>query len=578
MNTAEILVNLLERDGNEFIFGHPGEQILPFYKALKDSSISHILTRHEQAAAHAADAYARVSGEYGICISTAGPGAMNLVMGVSTAFKDSVPMLVITGDNDYDKKDSDIFQSFPINSLFENISIKSFHPYDGKSAVYNMIEALILLHKFPKGPVHINLSRDVLLEEIDFDSIDLRDIGISDIPSLNLNDSDMIENFDLFDDSLDNLYDFSQKLSADVDITIQSSIKKLKDSSKPLVILGNGIVWSKATFKLSDFLSKTMLPVVTTYHSKGIVSDHDRLNLGIVGLRGNSLSNYAYENSDCILVLGAKLSERTIGASDFDIAKEKMIHVNIDENCLKGKINICMDVNEFLDCLLDELDQDNGTFDYDDGWIDEIYSNYEELIVDGIEEVEENFNPLRPPYAINRIMDAFKGAYFLSDAGTHTTWTTLLAKSDSFGKLLFSGGFGPMGYSLPGSIGVAFALKKRGIDERVLVICGDGDIQMVIQELATIREYDLNIDIFIINNSQLGIIRQWEETVYDFDKYQVDLINPDFAKLADAYGVDSMKVESKEDLQLAIEMSLDSNKAFLVDVCVCEENIPMPKK
>ena len=604
MNTAEALIKLLEEDGVKHIFGHPGEQILPFYKALKDSSIEHILTRHEQGAAHAADAYARSSGNYGLCISTAGPGAMNLVMGVATAFKDSVPLLVITGDNDYSKKDEDIFQNSPINSVFEDITIKSFHPSSGKSAIFNLIEALVMLHKYPKGPVHINLSKDILLEVIDLDDVDLKGIVDSfghDI--FNLVDSSLKifdEEISSFDDFYDlvNIFDnhfiyyggklvfiddfhskfdsFSKNSMEDVDNNINLAIEKIKLSRKPLVIVGNGIVWGKAIDKLSTLVSKTWVPIATTFHSKGIISESDKLNLGIVGLRGTSLANYAYENSDCILVLGAKLSERTIAACDFDEVKGKIIHVNINEGCLKGNINLSMDASEFLDVLLKEIeskDYKNNEFILYNDWINEIYSHYEELIVDGIDDIEDNHIPLRPPFAINKIVNAFKGSYFLSDAGTHTTWTTLLSKNDKFGKLLFSGGFGPMGYGLPASIGVAIAHP----DDQVVVICGDGDIQMVIQELATIREYDLNVNIFIIDNSQLGIIRQWEETVYDMDKYQIELANPDFAKLAEAYGIDSMKVESREDLDLAIDGAFSSNHAFLVDVCVCEENIPLPK-
>ena len=204
MNTAEALIKLLEEDGVKHIFGHPGEQILPFYKALKDSSIEHILTRHEQGAAHAADAYARSSGNYGLCISTAGPGAMNLVMGVATAFKDSVPLLVITGDNDYSKKDEDIFQNSPINSIFENITIKSFHPSSGKSAIFNLIEALVMLQKYPKGPVHINLSKDVLLEDISLDDLGLKWI----VDSF---DHDIFEGIDsnlgIFDESISSFDD-----------------------------------------------------------------------------------------------------------------------------------------------------------------------------------------------------------------------------------------------------------------------------------------------------------------------------------------------------------------------------------
>ena len=597
MNTAEALIRLLEQDGVKHIFGHPGEQILPFYKALKDSSIEHILTRHEQGAVHAADAYARSSGNYGMCISTAGPGAMNLVMGVATAFKDSVPLLVITGDNDYSRKDEDIFQNSPINDVFENITVASFHPSSAKSAIFNLIESLIMLHKCPKGPVHINLSKDVLMEDVDLNDISLeRLIDSSKTPIF----EDVSSDFDCFNErisNLDDLYelvnifddhfnyfdgklvfidDFSKNVMANVDNSINLAIEKLKSSRKPLIVVGNGIVWGKAIEKLNAFVSKTWVPIATTFHSKGVISEDDKLNLGIVGLRGTSIANYAYENSDCILVLGARLSERTIAACDFNDVKDKMIHVNINGDCLKGMINICMDASDLLDLLLNDLEskeyKDKDFILYQD-WINEIYSNHKPLIVDGIEESEENCSPLRPPYAINKIVNAFKGSYFLSDAGTHTTWTTLLSSNDKFGKLLFSGGFGPMGYGLPGAIGVAVAHP----DNQVVVICGDGDIQMVIQELATIREYDLNVNVFIIDNSQLGIIRQWEETVYDMEKYQIDLANPDFVKLAEAYGIDSMKVESREDLELAIDKAFGSDHAFLADVCVCEENIPLPK-
>lgn len=597
MNTAEALIRLLEQDGVKHIFGHPGEQILPFYKALKDSSIEHILTRHEQGAVHAADAYARSSGNYGMCISTAGPGAMNLVMGVATAFKDSVPLLVITGDNDYSRKDEDIFQNSPINDVFENITVASFHPSSAKSAIFNLMESLIMLHKCPKGPVHINLSKDVLMEEVDLNDISLeRLIDSSKTPIFadvpfdldcfnekisNLDDLYELVNifddhFNYFDGKLVFIDDLSKNVMANVDNSINLAIEKLKSSRKPLIVVGNGIVWGKAIEKLNAFVSKTWVPIVTTFHSKGVISEDDKLNLGIVGLRGTSIANYAYENSDCILVLGARLSERTIAACDFNDVKDKMIHVNINGDCLKGKINICMDASDLLDLLLNDLESKeykDKDFILYQNWINEIYSNYEPLIVDGIEESEENCSPLRPPYAINKIVNAFKGSYFLSDAGTHTTWTTLLSSNDKFGKLLFSGGFGPMGYGLPGAIGVAVAHP----DNQVVVICGDGDIQMVIQELATIREYDLNVNVFIIDNSQLGIIRQWEETVYDMGKYQIDLANPDFAKLAEAYGIDSMKVESREDLELAIDKAFGSDHAFLADVCVCEENIPLPK-
>ncbi len=564
MNVAEYLVNLLEKDNVEYIFGHPGEQILPFYNALSKSSIKHILTRHEQGAAHACDSYARSTGKYGVCVATAGPGAMNLVMGVATAFKDSVPMLVITGDNDYndyndynnfnnyddynDDSNYDNFQSFPLNDIFENITVKTFHPANAKEAVSNFKEALNILKYYPKGPVYINLSKDVAL-------------------------------FDICDCDVDNV-DFDENIAfnqSNIDNDINLAIEKISNAEKPLIVAGNGIVWGQAIELLNEFVSKHRVPVTTTYPARGVLSEYDDLNLGMCGLRANAMSEYAYLNSDCIIVLGARLSERTIAKSpNFDEFFDRIIHVNIDDKCLKGGINLCMDVKEFLNCLLDSTInkyEESVINDKYDGWIDEIYAHDEDLIIDGIEDIEANYNPLRAPYAINKIMGAFEGAYFLSDAGTHTTWTTLLAKCDRFAKLLFSGGFGPMGYGLPAAIGVAIAHP----DEKVVVICGDGDIQMVSQELATIHEYDLNIAIFVINNSQLGIIRQWQDTVYDFDEhYQVDLINPDFVKLAESYGIDSFRASDKDSLLLAIDGALKEGPC-LVDICVVEENIPMPK-
>lgn len=546
MNVAEYLVDLLEKDGVECIFGHPGEQILPFYKALSKSTIKHILTRHEQGAVGACDGYARSTGRYGVCVATAGPGAMNLVMGVATAFKDSIPMLVISGDNNYSDIPNDEFQSFPLNDIFKNITVKDFHPSNAKEAVSNFKEALDILNNYPKGPVYINLSKDVALFDIDED--------------INFEENN-----------------YFKQLYVDNDIDL--AIEKILNAEKPLIVAGNGIVWGQAIELLNEFVSKYRVPITTTYPARGAVSEYCDLNLGMCGLRANALSEYAYLNSDCIITLGAKLSERTIAKSpNFDEFSDKIIHVNIDENCLKGKINLCMDVKEFLDILLKvyEDNDDNNQINQNNQnqqWIDEIYEHNEDLIIDGIEDIEENYNPLKPQYAINKIMNAFEGAYFLSDAGTHTTWTTLLAKCDKFAKLLFSGGFGPMGYGLPGAIGVAIARPN----EKVVVICGDGDIQMVSQELATIREYNLNIAIFVINNSQLGIIRQWQDTVYDFnDNYEVDLINPDFVKLAESYGINSFRAEDKDSLLLAIDEALKDGPC-LVDVSVVEENIPMPK-
>jgi acetolactate synthase-1/2/3 large subunit len=222
MNTAEALIKILERENVEYIFGHPGEQIIPIYAALENSSIKHILTRHEQGAAHAADGYARTSGKFSVCMSTAGPGAMNLVMGVATAYKDSVPMLVLTGDNIYSEQGKDNFQSIKINNIFQNITVKSFYPSNGKTAIINLKEALNILDKGLQGPVHINLSKDVLKDE---------NIGIT----LNSN-VNFVQNYN---------YD-----------KINLIISKLKESKKPLILAGSGVLWGNAYKELKEFINK----------------------------------------------------------------------------------------------------------------------------------------------------------------------------------------------------------------------------------------------------------------------------------------------------------------------------------
>ena len=579
MNTAEVLVKLLENDEIKYVFGHPGEQILPFYKALSKSSIKHILTRHEQGAVHSSDAYARSTGKYSVVISTAGPGAMNLVMGLATAFKDNIPLLVITGDNDYSSIPDDKFQSFPINNVFKNMTIKSYHPSNGKIAISNFKEALLILKKYPKGPVHINLSKDVLMDEdFSLDSLLTKeDFSLDSLltkEDISLDSLFSEGDFSLNDLNHQNITQNTKFLQNNIYLSLDLAIEKIANSEKPLIIVGNGIVWAQAIELLNEFITKHKLPITTSYPGRGIVSEDNKLNLGMVGLRGNSLSDYAYLNSDCIIVLGARLSERTISKSEnFKEFSDKIIHVNIDKNCLKGKINICMDVYKFLEILLSKNPFKNYNLEIANSWINEIYAHEKEIYIEGIEDREENYNPLKPQYVINKILDNFKDNYVVSDAGTHTTWTTLLKKSDKFAKLLFSGGFGPMGFAVPGAIGVAIAYPN----EKIIVICGDGDIQMVSQELATINEYNLNITIFVINNSQLGIIRQWEETIYGFDsKYQVDLINPDFVKLANAYHIDGIKADDKDSLNLALKKAQNKGP-LLVDVIVSEENMPMPK-
>ncbi|MDR2967241.1 MAG: thiamine pyrophosphate-binding protein [Methanobacteriaceae archaeon] len=543
MNTSKAIIKLLEDEGVKHIFGHPGEQILPLYQSLNNSKIKHILTRHEQGAVHASDAYARVSGRFGVCIATAGPGALNLVMGVATAYKDSIPMLVITGDNPKNLKEKNSFQSIDIVSIFKPIVIKSFNPYNGKLAIANIKEALDILEKKPHGPVHINLSKDVLLDE-----------NLGKVISRE--------------------FTFSHNYSYD---NLDEAIGLLKKSERPLIVVGAGIRWGRATQEFENFINVNKIPITTTYHSNGIISEKNQLNLGMIGIRGTTLANYALNHSDLILILGSKLSDRTIDfkkshyndsfLKNYKSSKTKIIHINIDKSSFKGDIRIEGDV-KFVLSKLNHLNKITSSNSKD--WLDEIYKNDKKIDIDGM---NSNQIALKPQIAIDEILKSSKGLHVVNDAGSHTTWVNLLIKSDIPGKLVFSGGMAPMGYGLPASCGVSIA--KNG--ENVILINGDGGFQMNIQELATVKVNNLPILIFVLNNYQLGVIRQWEKLLSDDLRYEVDLENPDFVTIANAYGIDGEKVKTKNDLKLAIDKGLKLKKPYLVEVIVDEEDIPLPE-
>ncbi|MDR1721917.1 MAG: thiamine pyrophosphate-binding protein [Methanobrevibacter sp.] len=547
MNTAEAIVKILEDNGVKKIFGHPGEQILPFYKALSSSNIEHVLTRNEQGAAMAADGYARSLGEFGVCLSTAGPGALNLLMGVAVSYKDSVPLLVITGDVPYYLKGENTFQDVDLVSMFKSIAIKSFFPHNGKTAIVNIKQAVEILKKEPCGPVHINLSKDILLDE---------DIG-------NIIGTDVEYNPN---------YDYSN---------LDEVVLALKQTKKPLLLIGAGVSWSKSVDKLKNLIETYNLPIATTYHGNGIIDSKNNLNLGMMGIRGNPLANYAFKNSDLVLVLGANLNERTLNPDVEDIGpifkiyrrfKPKIIHVNIDKKVLKGNINIHGDIKEVLSHL--EKNEDIFT-NIDKNWLFEIYESSEDNTTYQEDNLSENLNDdlLDPEIVIRDILESNRDSFVVGDAGSHTTWVAIFSNPSYRGKLIYSGGMAPMGYGLPGAIGAAIGNPNK----KIIAIVGDGGIQMNIQELATIAEYKLPIAIFLLNNNQLGVIRQWEKQFYDMEPYEVDLSNPDFLAIVNAYGIDCERVNTYDDLETAINKAKSIDKPYLVEIFVNQKDIPFPK-
>lgn len=525
MRCADALVKILESNDVEFVFGHPGEQILPFYDALRSSKIKHILMRHEQGAVHAADGYARVSGDFGVCISTAGPGALNLAMGVATAFKDSIPMIVITGDVDTDLKGTNVFQDIDIEGVFRPITLETFHIEDPDDGILKLKEAIEIIKQGKTGPVHLNFPKNVLNACVDASLVTTEDVEYNGI---SLND-------------------------------IDDAIKLIEMSKRPLILAGTGIIWAHAVDKLRDFSIKYNIPVTTTYSARGVLPEDHPLCLGMMGLRGTTAANFAGKNCDLLIALGCRFSERTV----LGIGDPEIIHVNLDSEVLEGNVKIQGDVGQFLDKI------GNINVKNTDEWLNEL-ENHKRTY-----EIKTNYTdiPIKPQRAVKEILDASDDSTTVSDAGTHTTWVTLLKKVTRPSSLLFSGGFGPMGYGLPAAIGASLA----DAGERVVLVVGDGGFQMTMQELAVIAQEKIPILICIINNCCLGIIKQWQDMHYR-ERYEVELENPDFLEIADAYGIKSKRVNAPGEIFNAVKTALELEEPYLIDIMVDkEEGIILPK-
>ena len=524
---SDAIIQILESENVKYIFGHPGEQILPLYDSLRQSKIKHVLMRHEQGAAHAADAYARISRNFGLCIATAGPGALNLTMGIATSYKDSVPLLIITGDIPTNLRGGNVFQEIEVCKVFKPITIKSSNIKNPEEGILKLKEAINQLKYSKTGPIHLSIPKDVLQEPVDKSLIYKEVIFTSKTNHKELN------------------------------TRINAAIKVIEKAKKPVILVGAGVIWSNAIDKVLNFAENHKIPISTTYHSRGIFPEKNPLNLGMMGTRGTEASNYAGENSDVLIALGSRLSERTTAR----IGPCKIIQVNLDEKNLKGEINIQTDVGEFIDSLTD-LHVPNTK-----EWLNELskYPTYHKIKTD------YNDVPIKPQTAIQEILDASEDSIIVNDAGSHTTWLALLHKKQS--SFIFSGGLAPMGYSIPGSVGASLANPQKNI----VVIAGDGGFQMTSQELATIAQLNLPILICIINNSSLGIIKQWQKIYYG-NTYEVELQNPDFIKLAESYHIQAKRIKQPGKVSITVKEALKLRKPYLIEIIVDkEEFIPLDK-
>lgn len=521
-NIAEHLIETLEKNGVKYIFGYPGEQVLAIYEALRKSKIQHILMRHEQAAVHAADAYARITGEYGVCLATAGPGAMNLTMGTAAAYKDNVPIILISGDVDSNVKGQDTFQDIDLNSVFKPITIKSYKVNSPEKLQNNINEIFKYKKDGITGPFYINMSKDIQYKPHN-------------------THHKIIEH---------------EKIKLPTQNDIEDIIKSIKESEKPIIIAGSGIIYADAIEEFKEFVKKTKIPVTTSYHARGIISEKDPQNLGLQGNRSTEKNRKTTENADLILAFATKLSERTMK----NVKTDNIIQINTKEEHQKCDKFYKYNIKDILIRLNEEqLPQVNHE------WIEEI-----EKIKTEKPRKPQDTQKLNPEVVIQEILKkADENTTIILDAGTTPTYFTLHSKLDKHSQMIFPGGFGPMGYSLPASIGASFAREN----DIIFATTGDGSVQMTIEELAVISRYQLPVIIFIINNQSLGIIKQWQDMANN-PNYEVSLDNPDFIKIAEAYDIKADNISSLDELNTKVDQAIAERKPHLFNIEV--ENIHIP--
>ena len=535
MNGAKILVESLKKEGVGAVFGYPGGQALPLFDALYGSDLRFYLVRHEQAAAHAADGYARATGKPGVCIATSGPGATNLVTGIATAYMDSIPIVAITGQVKTFMIGNDAFQEADIIGITRPITKHNYLVKDVNDLARTVKEAFHIASTGRPGPVLIDLPSDVQLAETEFHYP--HEIQIRGYKPTYCGHPGQI----------------------------RRAAKMIAESKRPVIYAGGGVILSGAAKELREFTEKINSPVTMTLLGLGAFPADHELSLGMLGMHGTGYANHAVQNCDMLIAIGARFDDRVTGKIDEFAPHAKIIHIDIDPSAISKSVAVDLPIVGDVKCVLSELLKIVHR-PHDKEWTDKI--------VEWKEKHPLNYkrdDKLRPQYVIEQICEATKGdAIIATDVGQHQMWTAQWYKFMRPRELLSSGGLGTMGYGFPAGMGA----KVGRPDSQVFVISGDGSFQMNIQELSTAVVNNIQVKIAILNNSYLGMVRQWQEFFYGKRYSHTKLENPDFVKIAEAYGAVGIRIEKKEEVRPAIEKAMHTKNVVVMDFRVeGEENV-----
>ena len=537
LSGAQILCESLIKEGVDTMFGIPGGALLPLYDALPEyPQLRHVLVRHEQGAAHAADGYARAVGKVGVCIATSGPGATNLVTGIAAAYLDSAPMVAITGQVARPFIGKDAFQEIDITGITLPITKHNYMVMRAEDIATVVKEAFHIAQEGRPGPVLIDIPRDVFIEEAEFrypDKLNLR----GHKPTLQGHPAQ-----------------------------VKKAAKLANEAKRPVIIAGRGVIISGACPQLKELAEKGQIPVVNTFLGLGSFPRSHVLSFGMLGMHGTACANLAVDAADLIIAIGMRFDDRATAKVSGFAPHAQVIHIDIDPaeigKNVRVDVPIVGDVAQVLEALNKQVTSQSRV-----EWISQI----EEWQQGHPSTLIRDTESVLPQYVIQQIYEITGGnAIIVTGVGQHQMWSAHYFQYERPNTLISSGGLGPMGFELPAAVGAKVACPA----ETVWCIAGDGGFQMTIQELATVSQENLAVKIAIINNRFLGMVRQWQQLFYQRRYVATPLSGPDFVKVAEAYGIAAIKVTNRLQVIPAIEQAMEHQGPFLIDFAVePEENV-----
>jgi len=542
---AQILLKCLEKEGVDVMFGFPGGAVIDIYDAIPKSNVEHILVRHEQGAIHAADGYARATGQVGVCLVTSGPGATNTVTGIATAYADSIPVVIFTGQVPRVLIGNDAFQEVDIVGITRPCTKHNYLVQEVEELAETVKQAFYLARSGRPGPVLVDLPKDLMSKVTEFkypEDVKMRSYNPTSNPHIG---------------------------------QIRKVAKLIKKAKKPLIYSGGGVVTSGSHEELTWLGQQLNIPVTSTLMGLGAFPGDDNLFLGMLGMHGTYAANMAVNNCDLLLAVGARFDDRVTGKVDTFAPNATIVHIDIDPTSIQKNVSVHVplvsDCKSALAALKKETEATIGDYDWASDhkeWVDQVTTWRSEHPLT----YKDDSDAIKPQFVVEKIYEITKGdAIIATEVGQNQMWAAQFYKYTKPNTLLTSGGLGTMGYGFPAAMGAQRAFP----DKLVIDIAGDGSIQMCIQEMMTVVCNKLPVKIVILNNGYLGMVRQWQELFYEKNYCETCLdAQPDFVKLAEAYGAAGYRVTKKEDVESTLREAFAVDKPVIVDIRVeREENV-----